>query len=461
MDQMSDAVDNITKVLLVVILSVMALVVFAQVLFRYALQLPLFWTEEFARYCLVWASLLGAGIAFKRGEHIAVTYLTDRFLPGRKSLVTSFMVDILVLTILVIILLGGISLVMMTVSQISPALRIPMAIPYMAIPIGSAIMIIHQLAAFYKRLRISGLIKTSFKLKLVTITPESHAYNVGAREFARLVGERSKGTISIDVLSDGDGHSGEEEIVKAVQMGTIDLAVISTGPLAMFSPEIGLTDLPYLFNDHNHVDKVMDGSIGDGLLASLDQVKGLSFMENGFRHFTSSKHPIVELEDCVGLKIRTMDNPVHMMAVRDLGAEAVAMKWGEKVLDDLKSEALDGQENPISIVHANRMNETQKYLSLTQHFYSSAPLCMNKNNFHALLPQWQEIFLESAKEAAVFERDFARQAEKKHLEELESKGMDIRTVNLDSFINSMESVQDFFLGKYPIWKETVQRIKNA
>ena len=101
MERISDIFDSINKLLLVVVLSAMAVVVFLQVIFRYALNLPLFWTEEFARYCLVWASLLGAGIAFKRGEHIAVTFFTERFLPGKKSILAAFLVDIFIFVIFV------------------------------------------------------------------------------------------------------------------------------------------------------------------------------------------------------------------------------------------------------------------------------------------------------------------------------------------------------------------------
>ena len=112
MERISDIVDNINKKLTIVIVSVMAIVVFLQVLFRYALHLPLFWTEEFARYCLVWASLLGAGIALKRGEHIAVTLFTERFLPGRKLIFAAFLVDIFIFIILVVMMWTGLGFFM-------------------------------------------------------------------------------------------------------------------------------------------------------------------------------------------------------------------------------------------------------------------------------------------------------------------------------------------------------------
>lgn len=142
--KISDWLNRLCEIALIFILAAMALVVFLQVLFRYVLHLPLFWTEEFARYCLVWASLLGAGIALKRHQHIAVTFFLERF-PQRLSGILSIAGSISVVLILVVMTWGGIRLVLITSAQISPALRIPMAVPYLALPIGSGVMLLHMI----------------------------------------------------------------------------------------------------------------------------------------------------------------------------------------------------------------------------------------------------------------------------------------------------------------------------
>jgi len=135
-----------------VMISAMAVVVLIEVIFRYALLLPLFWTEEFARYCLVWSSLLAAGIALKRGQHIAVAFVTER-LPERIRTAVALWGDILVATMLAVIVWGGIYLVTLTRHQLSPAMRLSMSLPYMAIPTGSAIMLFHVLTSIYRRSR--------------------------------------------------------------------------------------------------------------------------------------------------------------------------------------------------------------------------------------------------------------------------------------------------------------------
>jgi TRAP-type C4-dicarboxylate transport system permease small subunit len=144
MNKVSDVLNRVCELALVLFLSAMAMVVFLEILFRYVFHLPLFWTEEFARYCLVWSSLLGASIALKRGEHIAVTLLLNRFPPPPRR-VMMVVAEISVAAILAVILWGGINLVMVTSRQLSPALRISMALPYSALPIAAAVMLVHVL----------------------------------------------------------------------------------------------------------------------------------------------------------------------------------------------------------------------------------------------------------------------------------------------------------------------------
>jgi TRAP-type C4-dicarboxylate transport system permease small subunit len=150
MVKFDNILGRVCEVVLVLFLTAMAIVVFMQVIFRYLLSLPLFWTEEFARYCLVWASLMGAAVAVKRGQHIAVTWFVER-LPYRIGRVLGLTARISVAVILAVVMWGGIKLVAVTSAQISPALRIPMAVPYMALPIGSGIMLYHVITSIFHR----------------------------------------------------------------------------------------------------------------------------------------------------------------------------------------------------------------------------------------------------------------------------------------------------------------------
>lgn len=149
MQRASDILHGMTEAVLLIMLSAMAVAVFLQVIFRYVINLPLFWTEEFARYCLVWSSLLGAAVAVKRGQHIAVTFVMER-LPPALHRVLSIAALLSIALIMAVILWGGIQLVMVTRAQISPALRISMSIPYAAVPAGAGIMFFHTIALIFR-----------------------------------------------------------------------------------------------------------------------------------------------------------------------------------------------------------------------------------------------------------------------------------------------------------------------
>jgi len=302
----------------------------------------------------------------------------------------------------------------------------------------------------------------TIKLKLGTVTPAKHAYNVGAREFAERIKDATGGAVDIRVFPGGQLGKGEREVLEGMQIGNIDLAVTATGPISGFSPSMMVLDLPFLFRDYKHVDAVLDGTIGRKLLDDLEKsgLKGLAFLENGFRNFTNSARPLLKPDDFKGLKFRTMENPVHLDSVRQLGAQAVPMSWGE-VYTSLQTKVIDGQENPIAIIHAYKLNEVQKYLSLTGHFYSPAPLTMSLRKFNSLTSEWQTLFIKTAVEVAAFERKIIRDNEQKQLKDLEAWAMDIKVVDKSIFFRSMKPVYDKYIKQYPDWKTVIQKITEA
>jgi tripartite ATP-independent transporter DctP family solute receptor len=323
------------------------------------------------------------------------------------------------------------------------------------------------LAAFCFMLGFSLLIGLpahagAMKMKLATVTPPHHAYNEGAREFAKRIKDATGGFIDIRVYPGGQLGKGERELLEGMQMGTIDLAVTATGPISGFSQSMMVLDLPFLFRDYLHVDAVLDGPVGRKLLDDLEEarLKGLSFLENGFRNFTNSARPLLKPQDFRGLKLRTMENPVHLASVRELGAQAVPMSWGE-VYTSLQTKVIDGQENPVAIIHSYKLNEVQKYLSLTGHFYSPAPLTMSLRRFKDLKPEWQQLFIETAVDVAAYERKIIRDNEQKQVRDLKAWGMDVTNVDKAIFLKAMEPVYAKFIKQYPDWEPIVHRIRDT
>ncbi len=263
----------------------------------------------------------------------------------------------------------------------------------------------------------------------------------------------------VKVYPGGQLGRGERELLEALQVGTIDMAITSTGPVSNFTPDFAVLDLPFLFESNAHVDRVLDGDVGRGLLEKLETsgIKGLAFMENGFRNFTNSVRPLVKPDDFKGLKFRTMENPVHLASVRHLGAKAIPMSWGE-VYTALQTGVIDGQENPVAIVYSTKLNEVQKYLTMSGHFYSPAMLTMGLKKFQGLEPDLQRLMIEAARAAAVFERSVIRDNEARQLQELKDRGMKVQGVDKEIFVQAMKSVYEEFIGSNPAWKAVIDRI---
>lgn len=262
--------------------------------------------------------------------------------------------------------------------------------------------------------------------KLYTPTPDDHVYTLGAKRFAELVKERTQGRIHITVFPNGQLAKGEREALEGLQQGTIDLYSGSTGPVGNFAPSFLMIDVPFLFRDFAHVDKVLDGDIGKSLLADLDKanLKGLAFWENGFRNLTNSKRPVKAPDDVKGIKVRTMENKVHIEAWKTLGADPTPMAWGE-VYGALQQKVIDAQENPIAVIHSSKINEVQKYLTLTRHVYSPALIAMSMAKFKEMPKEDQELFLKTAAEVAPYQRKLGRDKEAQWIGELKQRGMEV------------------------------------
>ena len=302
--------------------------------------------------------------------------------------------------------------------------------------------------------------KGEFKaqMKLASLTPASHTYNQGAAKFADLIKERSNGRILVTVYPEGQLGKGERELLEAVQQGTIDIYVGSTGPIGGFNPAIGILDIPFLFNDYEHADKVLDGPIGRQLLDGLDkaQFKALAFWENGFRNLTNSRRAVKVPADAKGLKIRTMENKVHMAAWSEVGANPVPMAWGE-VYGALQQRIIDGQENPVAVIHSAKISEVQKHLSLTQHVYSPAVLIVSLKKWQSLPAPDREMMLKTAREVAQYQRKLGRDMEEKQVAELSERGMTVeREIDKAAWRKAMQPVISQVAGQFG--KEKVDAI---
>ena len=286
----------------------------------------------------------------------------------------------------------------------------------------------------------------------------THPYQLGLERFAELVKEKTNGAVEIDIFH--SAQLGDERAnIEDLQMGTLDIAVSSTGPLGNFVEDFLILDLPFLFTSYDHAHAVLDGEIGQNLLAKLDNVGivGGAFWENGFREMTNSKHPINSVADCAGLKLRCMENQVHMDAFSALGMDPTPMAWSE-VFTSLQQKVIDGQENPIAVIYSNAVYEAQDYLAITNHVYSPSVILFSKAVFDKLDPAYQTALMEAAAEAADYERSCCEDNETAQISEMEEKGLQVTYPDVTEFQAAMAPVYEKYAPQFG--QENIDAIVN-
>lgn len=219
----------------------------------------------------------------------------------------------------------------------------------------------------------------------------------------------------------------EREQLEGVSLGTIDLAVLSTGPVAGLFPEIAVTAVPYLFANREAAWKVYDGEFGKTLAKKMEDktgIKVLGWAENGLRTFSNSKRAVSSPADMKGLKIRTMENKVHMEIVNSLGASAVPITFAE-LYTALSQKTVDGQENGISLTYTNKLYEQLKYITLDYHVYDPYGVFMAKDSFNKLPADLQELLVKKIGEFVTLERKLNKEYDEKCLKAMADSGIKV------------------------------------
>jgi tripartite ATP-independent transporter DctP family solute receptor len=234
----------------------------------------------------------------------------------------------------------------------------------------------------------------------------------------------------------------------------------STGPVPNFVPEVSILDIPFLMRDYPHARSVLDGPIGQDMLGKFPAkgIVALAWGENGFRHMTNSKRPVNAPDDLKGLKMRTMENPVHIQAYKQFGIIPTPMAFTE-VFTALQQGTVDGQENPLSVISAAKFEQVQKYMTLTGHVYSPALILMSKAQWDKLSAPDKEAFLASAKEAVKANRARIDDDERRAVADLRSKGMTI-VENVDKAKFQATLAPTFVEFGKKFGQDNIDKIKN-
>jgi TRAP-type transport system periplasmic protein len=262
-------------------------------------------------------------------------------------------------------------------------------------------------------------------LKMNIPLARDSSYGVAVDTFAREIEKRTNGRYRIQNFYSAALGS-ERDSIEALQLGTLDLTMTSTGPVPNFVPEVAIFDIPFLFRDYAQARAVLDGPIGQQMLTKFEPkgIEALAWGENGFRNMTNNRHPIRTPEDLKGLKMRTMENPIHIEAYRALGILPTPMAFTE-VFTALQQGTVDGQENPLSVIMSAKLYQVQKYLTLTGHVYSPALILMSKAKWDELSVTDRQAFHQAAVDAVKVNRARIDEDEKKAVAELRAHGMQV------------------------------------
>ena len=262
-------------------------------------------------------------------------------------------------------------------------------------------------------------------IKFANQNAKGHPVVLGMDGFAEIVEAKSGGKLKVTVYP-GGALGSDQANVSALQGGTLEMASMNSGIFASLVKDFEVYDFPFLFANYKEADAVVDGPFGQMMHKKLEEkgLVGLGYYELGFRHLTNSKRPITKVEDIAGLKLRVIPNPINVDWVSALGANPTPLPFPE-VYAALEQHAIDGQENPVATIIGAKLNEVQKYMTLTYHQYNPQSIVVSKKFWDTLTPAEHKILQDAAHESIAFERAQSRAALASGLEGLKKGGMQI------------------------------------
>jgi len=257
---------------------------------------------------------------------------------------------------------------------------------------------------------------------------------------------------------------GEKEMIEQAQVGALAMARISVGPMGPLVPELNVFNLPFMFRDDAHMEKVIDGPIGDELLKKLFDhptagLIGLCWMNAGTRNVYNSKKPVRSLDDLKGLKIRMMGNPVFVDTMNALGGNGVAMGF-DQLINAMQTGVVDGAENNYPTYATGQHYRYARYYSLTGHLMIPEILVFSKRTWQTLSPDDQALIAKSAKEAQQEERKLWYEMEDKSIKQIQEAGVDIiKILDKKPFQDAVKPVWDKYGAQHATLIKRIQDVK--
>jgi tripartite ATP-independent transporter DctP family solute receptor len=313
----------------------------------------------------------------------------------------------------------------------------------------------------------TGLMPASAQAKLVLKATDVHPTGYPTVAAVEAMGKKleaaTNGRISIQMFPSMQ-LGGEKEMIEQAQLGALQIARISVGPMGPLVPEFNVFNLPFVFRDGAHMEKVIDGEIGSELLKKLSDhptagLIGLCYMNAGQRHVYNSKKPIQSVEDLKGLKIRMMGNPLFVDTMNALGGNGVAMGF-DQLISAMQTGVVDGAENNEPSYESGQHYRYAKFYSKTGHLMIPEILVFSKRSFEALSKDDQALVMKLSKEAQLEQRKLWNEREADSLKKMKDAGVVINDVaDKKPFQNAVKPVWDKYGAAHKALIERISAVK--
>ena len=293
------------------------------------------------------------------------------------------------------------------------------------------------------------------------VHPADYPTVQAVNQMGKLVKERSAGKFNIKVFPSG-ALGTERDNIEQLRIGALDMLRIHVSPLNSVVPETLVLSLPFIFRDTAHMRKVLDGPIGDEILAAMEAqgLVGLAYYDSGSRSFYTAKKPIKSLADMKGMKVRVPQSDVFVEMVKALGGNATPMPLGE-VYTALKTGIVDAAENNWPSYESSRHFEAAKFYNLSEHSLAPEVLVFSKRVWDKLSKDEQSMLRKAARESVPFMRTLWDEREAKSRKVVEAAGSQIVTMtNRQEFVDAMKPVYAKFAGS-PKLAGLVKRIQDT
>lgn len=303
-----------------------------------------------------------------------------------------------------------------------------------------------------------GVVAKSKVIKFSHVGSQETARHQAALKFKELVEELSNGELKVEIYYGGQ-LGGDRDAIEGVKLNTIQMTVAGAGIFANFEPKMGITALPFLFENFEQAWAFNDSEINQGISNLLipQGIRVLCYWENGFRCLTNSRREVKTPSDMAGFKLRTPENPIILATMKALGANPSPLPWPE-VYMALQQKAFDGQENPIPLIYTAKLYEVQKYLSITNHVYEPMPLVISEKFWKTLTNTQQNIIRAAAIQAMIYDRQLIKQQTEEGISKLEKEGMVVTYPDLAAFREATKDVPDQFVDMFG--KDLIEKVYN-